>query len=78
MRRSDRPVAVVEPPGVDPLLQDVLLAGDIGGEGNDTPVRLGSALPRRRLQNPLVPRHDRYIDPFTSQFLRNGLPMPQL
>jgi hypothetical protein len=27
----------------------LLLAGDIGREGNDAPVRLGSQLPRRRL-----------------------------
>ena len=32
----------------------------------------GSQLPRRRLQIPLVPRHDRHIDPFASQFPRNG------
>jgi hypothetical protein len=50
----------------------LLLAGDIGCEGNDAPVRLGSQLPRRRLQIPLVPRHDRHIDPFASQFPRNG------
>src|SRR5206468_316236 len=49
----------------------LLLAGDIGCEGNDAPVRLGSQLPRRRLQIPLVPRHDRHIDPFASQFPRN-------
>src|SRR5271166_2889532 len=50
----------------------LLLAGDIGCEGNNAPVRLGSQLPRRRLQIPLVPRHDRHIDPFASQFPRNG------
>src|SRR5438477_12960871 len=35
----------------------LLLAGDIGWEGNDAPVRLGGQLSRRRLQIPLVPRH---------------------
>jgi hypothetical protein len=50
----------------------LLLAGDIGCEGNDAPVRLASQLPRRRLQVSLVPRHDRHIDPFASQFSRNG------
>jgi hypothetical protein len=50
----------------------LLLAGDIGCEGNDAPVRLGSQLSRRRLQIPLVPRHDRHIDPFASQFPRYG------
>ena len=49
----------------------LLLPGDIGCEGNDAPVRLDSQLPRRRLQIPLVPRHDRHIDPFASQFPRN-------
>ena len=29
-------------------------------------------LPRRRLQIRLVPRHDRHIDPFASQFPRDG------
>src|SRR6516162_10800930 len=32
----------------------------------------GSQLPRRRLQIPLVPRYDRHIDPFASEFPRNG------
>jgi hypothetical protein len=45
---------------------------DIGCEGNDAPVRLGSQLPRRRLQIRLVPRHDRHIGPFASQFPRDG------
>ena len=29
-------------------------------------------LPRRRLQIPLVPRHDRHIDTFARQFPRDG------
>src|SRR5215472_16326303 len=52
----------------------LFLAGDIGGEGQDAPVRRGSKLPRRRLQIPLGARHDRDINPFASQFPRNGLP----
>ena len=51
---------------------DLLLAGDIGCEGNDAPVRLGRQLPRRRLQIHLVARHDRHIGPFASQFPRDG------
>src|SRR6266404_9276876 len=51
----------------------LLLAGDIGCEGNDAPVRRGRQLSRSCLQIPLVPRHDRHIDPFASQFPRNGL-----
>ena len=50
----------------------LLLAGDIGCEGNDAPVRLGRQLPYRCLQIRLVAGHDRHIDPFTSQFPRNG------
>ena len=50
----------------------LLLAGDIGCEGYDAPVRLGSQLPRRRLQIRLVPRHDRHIGPFASEFPRDG------
>jgi len=51
---------------------DLLLAGYIGCEGNDAPVRLGSQFPRRRLQIRLVPRDDRHIGPFASQFPRDG------
>ena len=51
---------------------DLLLAGDIGRERNDAPVRLGSQFPRRRLQIRLVPRHDRHIGPLASQFPRDG------
>jgi hypothetical protein len=50
----------------------LLLAGDIGGEGQDAPVRRGRQLPCRRLQIRLGARHDRHIDPFASQFPRNG------
>ena len=50
----------------------LLLAGDIGGKGDDAPVRLGRQLPRRRLQIRLVPRNDRHIDPFARQFPRDG------
>src|SRR5205823_277781 len=50
-----------------------LLTGDIGCEGDDAPVRLGSQLARRRLQIHLVPRHDRHIGPFAGQFPRDGL-----
>src|SRR5262249_29788533 len=50
----------------------LLLAGDIGGEGQDAPVRRGSQLARGRLQIRLGPRHDRHIDPFAGQFPRNG------
>src|SRR6202011_4612820 len=46
--------------------------GDIGCKRNDAPVRLSSQLSRRRLQIHLVPRHDRHIGPFASQFPRDG------
>ena len=74
MTVSIGPVAVGEPPlrRLGDHAVHLLFAGDIGCEGNDAPVRLGSQLPRRHLQIPLVPRHDRHIDPFASQFPRNG------
>jgi hypothetical protein len=50
----------------------LLLAGDIGRERKDAPVRLGSNLPRRRLERLLVACHDRHIDPFARQFARDG------
>ena len=50
----------------------LLLAGDIGREGKDAPVRFGSQLPRRRLESLLVARHDRHIDAFARQFPRDG------
>jgi hypothetical protein len=37
------------------------------------PVGRGGQLTRRRLQIRLGARHDRHIDPFASQFPRNGL-----
>src|SRR6516225_9363885 len=51
----------------------LLLAGNVGGKRKDAPVRGTSQLPRRRLQIRLGARHDRHIDPFASQFPRNGL-----
>ena len=89
MTVSIGPVAVVEPPGAGPAVdQDVhatqllrrigdhavhlFLAGDIGCERHDAPVCLGSQLPRRRLQIRLVPRYDRHIGPFASEFPRDG------
>jgi hypothetical protein len=51
----------------------LLFAGDIGGKGNDAPVRLMRQLPRRRLQVGLVARHDRHIHALARQFPRNGL-----
>src|SRR5262245_23285652 len=50
---------------------NLLLAGDIGGERDNAPVRLAGQLPRSRLQACLVPRNNRKIDPFLGQFSRN-------
>ena len=51
---------------------DLLPAGNVGNERKDAPVRCASQFPRRRLQIRLGARHDRHIDPFASQFPRNG------
>src|SRR5277367_703872 len=51
----------------------LLLAGDIGRERKDAPVRFCSQLPRRRFKSLPVARHDRHIDAFARQFPRDGL-----